>query len=97
MQSYREDFAFEDTYELVHVGNWIPVEVDSDATATDTTIAVIVSADTIRLSDGSLWSFTGNVPAAWNVGDRTLRVQEEFSFLSEWLIHVETGSAIEFF
>lgn len=97
LQTFREDFAFEDTYELVHVGRWIPVEVEWEAVAIDTTIAAIVDVDTIRLSDGSLWNFTGRVPAGWNPGERVLRVPGEFSFSSEWLILVKTGKAIEFF
>lgn len=97
LQTYREEFAFEDTNELVHVGRWVSVEVELESIAIDTTIAAIVDVDTIRLSDGSQWNFTGSVPAGWNVGDRVLRVPGEFSFSSEWLILVETGTAIEFF
>jgi len=94
-QSYRDDFEFEDTYELVHVGNWVPVEVDYNGQATQLTIAEILEGDTLRLSDGSLYDFIVSVPTSWDVGDTVFRVRG--LILSEWLIHEGTGLAIEFF
>lgn len=93
LQTYTE-FSFEKT-ELLHVGNWFPVQVGSENDATDLTITQVVDAETIRTSDGALWGFSPAIPAGWDVGDQVLRVDNDF--FGSWLIHPETSGAIEFF
>lgn len=86
---------FLDHEELVHVGNWFPIEVDFLDFATESTIAGFLDEWTITLSDGSSWDFNSLIPAGWNVGDSVFFVDDQY--LGEWLIHEKTSLAIMFY
>lgn len=90
-QTYRDSrYAFQDTHDLVHVGHWVPVEVDYFGQALEMTITQIVDQYTLAFSDGTTGDVLYGVPADWRVGDTVFKVTPLFGTT---LIHASTGLA----
>lgn len=92
-QSYREQYSYSDTYELVKVGNWKPVEVDYVGIASQTTITGLSTSygsTKVSLSDNTSWTVYGSL-SNWSIGNSVLRVQDSYS---KYLIHEPTRTTV---
>lgn len=93
-QSYTPQWAIEETWELVHAGNWLPVEVDYLGLAEKTTIIAIPDAWTVATADGSIWVLNTPVHATWAVGDTLYYIGRDDFMIDDRMIHENTGDVV---